>query len=629
MQNLAVLPRDIASAIFREFTNTHTTEAQLAAFAHVNTGFNAHAQPLLAHMKVQLTARAVTFQHNIQTLSHLHYDQQIVDGLNEFIVIRQLHEGMLRQLLPCRVRVLTRDGIGEIILRFMRENPESLAIQVMCCQILNRKNEHVPAGAFCVGEPAMVCRALFLFGDNILLAKPAMQHLAKAADRNFRADEEDPTLQNTSVNIRPFREAFCFFDGKLANLVRHVLACIRTYNTPVVSAENSQVVLAGCRFVQLMLIPRVLAATSMITGIDNVMLSVCVNNQAHENEVVSPAHQGMLKMIGRKASEILASLVEVDAMSASSNIAQIFSPRVVGGDLKILSILTKYCSNTRRQAELRDCEGLVLFLQSVLDQPCERAALKNMIPSLLFLEVFSRGNADNQQELISLGILHTFSRLMEERDRTPIDTYLFYVKEHIILVLKNFFFQPMSPQLEVGMMQSLTAANAHGKTILDFLVALLKNFAASEFMVLPSLTILTWMFAKNSFPDLEMHIGLMKGAVRYLHEYAEMPGLQASAFSLMCNLQLACQPELVVNEAILKAVQSVQENASDWSILDPCIRFFFTLSANPTTVNMVRSQIVNQCLMQLLQLPVPDNATYIRYMIQDTLHNMHQPLAAQ
>jgi len=111
-------------------------------------------------MKARMTARAVGFQNSILILSQLHQDQQIVDGLNEFIVIRQVHEGILRQLLVCRVRVLTRDGISEIILRFMRENLDNLAIQVMCCQILNRKNEQVPAGAFCVGEPAMVCRAL-------------------------------------------------------------------------------------------------------------------------------------------------------------------------------------------------------------------------------------------------------------------------------------------------------------------------------------------------------------------------------------------------------------------------------------------------------------------------------------
>ena len=225
--------------------------------------------------------------------------------------------------------------------------------------------------------------------------------------------------------------------------------------------------------------------------------------------------------------------------------------------------------------------------------------------------------------------MDTFSRLIEERDRTPIDTYLFYIKEHIILVLKIFFFQPLSPELEVGMMQYLTATNAHGLTILDLLVALLKKFAASVLMVLPSLIILTWMFSKNSFPDPEMHINLMKGAVRYLHEYPEKPGLQASAFSLICNLQMACQLELVLYEAILKAVQSVQEDATDWSILDSCIRFFFTLSANPMTVNMVRSQIVYQCIVQLSQLPVPDNSTYINYMIQDTLHNMRQPLIRQ
>ena len=441
-----------------------------------------------------------------------------------------------------------------------------------------------------------------------------MQHLAKAANRNFRAHELDLTLQNTLVNIRPFRQPFCLFDGKLASILFHVLACIRAYTTPFASVERSQIVLFGCRILKLMLEPRVLAATSMITGIEKVMLSVFVNNKAHKCAVVSLADHGMLNIIGRNATEILASLAEADAMSPDSNIAQILTHEVVGGDLKMLAVLTRYCRNTYRQTELRECEGLVLFIKSMLSQPCDRAALKNMIPGLLFLEVFSRGNADNQQFLISLGVMDTFSRLIEERDRTPIDTYLFCIKEHIILVLKIFFFQPLSPELEVGMMQYLTATNAHGLTILDLLVALLKKFAASVLMVLPSLIILTWMFSKNSFPDPEMHISLMKGAVRYLHEYPEKPGLQASAFLLICNLQMACQLEVVLYEAILKAVQSVQEDATDWSILDSCIRFFFTLSANPMTVNMVRSQIVYQCMMQLSQLPVPDNATYINYI---------------
>ena len=496
-----------------------------------------------------------------------------MDGLNEFFVIQQVHEGILRQLLSCRVRVLTCDGISEIILHFMRENPDSLAIQVMCCQILNRKNEHVPAGAFCVGEPAMVCRALSTFGDNILLAKPAMQHLAKAADRNFRAHELDPTLQNTSVLIHPFREAFCLFDGKLANILSHVLACIQTYNTPVALVQRSQVVLFRCCFLKLMLEPRVLAVTHMITGIDNVMLSVFVNNKTHKTSVVSLADHGMLNIIGRNAIEILASLAKTDAMSPNSNIAQILSQETVSGDLKMLPVLTQYCRNTHRQTELRECEGHVLFIKSVLSQPCERSALKDMIPCLLFLEAFSRGNTNNQQVLISLDVMNTFSRLIEERDRTPIDMYLLNMKEHIILVPKNFFFQPLSPLLKVGMMQYPTATNAHGKTILDLLVALLKNFAASERMVLPILAILTWTFAKNSFADPEMHVCLMKGAVRYLQEYPDKPGLQASAFLLICNLQLTCQPEFVLNEAILRAVQSVKENASDWSILEPCIRF--------------------------------------------------------
>ena len=172
----------------------------VGTFSSVCRDFDRHARLTLAPLR--------TIGDHITTLSTTRRYDEIVRLLQTVDTSAQKQLVIMLALLACDAELFIRGDFVHALAHTMRAFRGNEAMQIYGCRILRLKNHH-PASEFFTIEPGILCHALLAFGNNVLVALPAMQSLAMNVEAYKRVvDTVGMVFAIAQVDNR-LRQAFC------------------------------------------------------------------------------------------------------------------------------------------------------------------------------------------------------------------------------------------------------------------------------------------------------------------------------------------------------------------------------------------------------------------------------------
>jgi len=533
--------------------------------------------------------------------------------MRSFAGIEEVQQSILQMLKACPVLLFIENGFTDALTRIMHAYPRNLQVQMLACEILARKNMNAVTGLYCEMEPMVLCRALEIFANNIRVARPAMESMVVLARRFSVACLVDPDFQNVWGAARPLRLAFGKADGRLDFILLQVLLCITSYDIEDMSASAHEMVSSGCRILKHLLQANVLAlqnrqATPCITGIDKILLAVLVNGKRQNSAVMMAAQRFSWKLARDTAQSVLVSLIRADALSPDNNIARILAQMCVDGDMLKTELMTEYCTNMDRQNEFRECgPAFLAWMQSMpemdLGTPLDGQRHSKCVYFVRFLGAFSKNNPEHHSLLITLDIPQRFCQMLtvlaQPGGLSEVDRMWLDVKYEIILVLQNFFFQPMRPAALQSMVMLI------GAPLQQTLIKMITMRSKCNDTVAPGcILMLSYILSTHTSEHTTLDARLMTSVVYWLDRNPNALALQANGFTLMCLLQVHGQATTTISMAITHAFSCVYKNRSNAEIMNPCIRFLYHLSAHSdTTRNLLREMMQGEmCLIMHPQI---------------------------
>ena len=354
-------------------------------------------------------------------------------------------------------------------------------------------------------------------------------------------------------------------------------------------------------------------------------------------------------------------------------------PRLIlAGNTSKFRILTEYCNMPGCHLLWKRYATYVPSILTKLRQVCTTREKFDCIPSLEFLEGFTRNNSDHQALMVRYGAHVVLRDLLYSTPRNTLprntvldlqmmpnpeaeqqrihaliaqDAVIAQIHEGVFFALTNFVSSPMTVEFNAQMidcfMPEILQSLAHldgdhtippGQDTVRMRQHLRKNLYAgysSVKNVVCSLRMLCWMFSNDEVSDAMYRKYLMKDVLACCARYPDNAVLAQAAFSLFYQMGLQHQFFFNIEESVVLAVDSMKKNETNPALMAACIRFLHAISQTQQYDIAVQQDFLQTYFLRLRKLAAPGNTPDVTRMLHEICDKLvffdaqHQHLSGQ
>jgi len=327
--------------------------------------------------------------------------------------------------------------------------------------------------------------------------------------------------------------------------------------------------------------------------------------------------------------------------------------------------LTEYCNMPGCQLLWKRYATYVPSILTNLRRVCTSHEKFGCIPSLDFLEGFTRNNSKHQALMVRYGAHVVLRDFLYSTPRTALprntmlelqmmsnpaaeqqrinalvaqDAVIAQIHEGVFFALTNFFSSPMTLELNAQMidcfMPEIKQSLAHldgdaimqdrtippGQDTVRMRQKLRKNLYASQSSVknvVCSLRMLCWMFSNDEVSDGKYRKYLMKDVLACCARYPDNAVLAQAAFSLFYQMGMQNQFFFNIEESAVLAVDYMQKNETNPALMTACIRFLHSISQTPPYIIAVQQDFLQTYFLRLRKLVAPGNTPDVTRMFHE------------